>query len=154
MSDTKRLWVLLTAAQAVILVVLAMLIAKTVPRIWKVNENLNVPIMSEEGQIDSFAEADFYETPFRGYYGEAYAKGAKFVNDYVLNITLEDISTKYVMENGDIDEIKSEKIISTANDFSYTLSGAKNGAVWQVLVSFGENRIPYVSVIKLKGASK
>ena len=154
MNDTKKLWALLTAAQAVILVVLVMLIAKTVPRIWKVNKNLNVPIMGEDGQIGSFAEADFYETPFRGDYGESYAKGAKFVNDYILNLTFEEISTKYVTENGDIDEIKPEKNISTANDFCYTLSGAKNGAVWQVLVSFGENRNPYVSVIKSKGAAK
>lgn len=154
MKTQKRLWwVLLALAQAVVLVLLIFQVSELIPRKWKLNASVSSTYIAEDGRMTG-APLKFYESAKGHDYGEAYANGARYVNEYSLASQTEWISEQYLRENGSVPDMKAEKLCSGANDFAYILSGAENGSKWQVWISFGADDVPYITVVESGGETK
>lgn len=84
MKTQKRLWwVLLALAQAVVLVLLIFQVSELIPRKWKLNASVSSTYIAEDGRMTG-APLKFYESTKGHDYGEAYANGARYVNEYSL----------------------------------------------------------------------
>lgn len=152
-TQKRTLWVLLALMQAAVLILLILQIVELAPRRWKLNENVSITTISENGQMTG-APLEFYESAFEHDYGKTHADGARYVNEYTLSSQTEWISEQYVRSNGFVSDMKAEKLCSSANDFAYTLSGAENNSKWQVWISFGADEVPYIAVVETGDETK
>lgn len=152
-TQKRTLWILLALMQAAVLILLILQIVELAPRRWKLNENVSITTISENGQMTG-APLEIYESAFEHDYGKTHADGARYVNEYTLSSQTEWISEQYVRSNGFVSDMKAEKLCSSANDFAYTLSGAENNSKWQVWISFGADEVPYVAVVETGGETK
>lgn len=76
------------------------------------------------------------------------AKGVNNINDLYITMLNEDVSAAYIRENGFTQNIELKKLAASSNDFCYEISGAENGAVWEVWITFGDNGTPNMTIVK------
>ena len=83
-TQKRTLWVLLALMQAAVLILLILQIVELAPRKWKLNENVSISTISENGQMIG-APLKFYESAFEHDYGNTHADGTRYVNEYTLS---------------------------------------------------------------------
>ncbi len=137
--------ILAVAVEIILVAMLVFSVLKIMPAKWEIRENSSVSQINSNGTV-SVANVKYFARPGQDSV-ERKAGSPKAVNDLYMTMMNENISADYIRENGFTQNINIKKLSASSNDFCYEISGAENGAVWEVWITF-ENETPYMTIVK------
>lgn len=149
-KTNKILAVVLTVAvEAVLIAMLVFSVSNILPKKWEIRENSSITQVNSDGTM-SMASVKYFARPkLDG--AERKVNGSKAINDLYITMMNENVSADYIRENGFTKNIELKKLSSSANDLCYEISGAENGAVWEVWITFEDTGSPYMTIVKTGG---
>ncbi|MDE5994165.1 MAG: hypothetical protein K2G60_01490 [Oscillospiraceae bacterium] len=146
----KILAVILTlAVEAFLIAMLVFSVSNILPKKWDIRENSAISQINSDGTMSMAPVRYFARTKQDSV--ERKANGSKAINDLYITMMNENISADYIRENGFTKNIELKKLSSSANDLCYEISGAENGAVWEVWITFENTGSPYMTIVKTGG---
>lgn len=138
MEKRKVVKAFLILAQVLLFVVLLALLVPQLPIGMRVTENAAATFQKADGGMQAATIRAYEPAFYRFTVRDGVAKGARAVADKYLQDTLQTVSSQYLRENGADSEIVLTQLASAGDDFCYSISGAQNGAVWEVWVVTGK----------------
>lgn len=141
--------ILAVVVEAFLIAMLVSSVSNILPKKWEIRENSSISQVNSDGTM-SMASVKYFARPKQDSV-ERKANGSKAINDLYITMMNENISADYIRENGFTKNIELKKLSSSANDLCYEISGAENGAVWEVWISFEDTGSPYMTIVKTGG---
>lgn len=147
MQKTGRHFPALLLANLLLFVVLLVLLFGVLPPHWRTTESAAITQSRPDGGMQSATVTAFTPNPkFMQALNARPHLGQGQVNALYLEQQLSEISAQYLREYGFDTEIQLTKQAVSAQDFCYTVSGAPNGAVWEVWVVCDRDAQPRIFV--------
>lgn len=137
------------AVEAILITVLVFSVLSIIPKKWDIRENSSISQENSDGTM-SMATLKYFARPKQDR-ALSNVKGVNNINDLYMTMLNEDVSAAYIRENGFTQNIELKKLAASSNDFCYEISGAENGAVWEVWITFGDNGTPNMTIVKTGG---
>lgn len=138
MEKRKVVKAFLILAQVLLFVVLLSLLVPQLPIGMRVSENAAATFQMADGGMQAATIRAYEPVFYRFSARDGVAKGTRAVADKYLQETLQTVSSQYLRENGADSEIVLTQLACAGDDFCYSISGAQNGAVWEVWVVTGK----------------
>ncbi len=135
--------------ETVLIAILVFSVSNIVPKKWDIRENSSISQVNSDGTM-SMATLKYFARPKQDR-ALSNAKGVNNINDLYITMLNEDVSAAYIRENGFTQNIELKKLAASSNDFCYEISGAENGAVWEVWITFEDNGTPNMTIVKTGG---
>lgn len=135
--------------ETVLIAILVFSVSNIVPKKWDIRENSSISQVNSDGTM-SMATLEYFARPKQDR-ALSNAKGVNNINDLYITMLNEDVSAAYIRENGFTQNIELKKLAASSNDFCYEISGAENGAVWEVWITFEDNGTPNMTIVKTGG---
>lgn len=130
--------VLLVLAQILLFAVLLSLLIPQLPIGMRVTENAAATFKTADGGMQAATIRAYEPAFYRFTVRDGAATGTRAVADKYLQETLQTVSSQYLRENGADSDLVLTRLACAGDDFCYSISGAKNGAVWEVWVITGD----------------
>lgn len=137
--------------QIVLLLLFAVAIGRLCLPRWEIDDqHLNILYTNETGSQNRAVPA-YQQLPLLPF-GKDKVVGNDAINRKYINSLLENVSNTYVHTYDFTKTEISLTVLSKSNDhFCYRISGAENGAYWEVWVTVDANGIPNAAVYKSEG---
>lgn len=135
--------------ETVLIAILVFSVSNIVPKKWDIRENSSISQVNSDGTM-SMATLKYFARPKQDR-ALSNAKGVNNINELYITMLNEDVSAAYIRENGFTQNIELKKLAASSNDFCYEISGAENGAVWEVWITFEDNGTPNMTIVKTGG---
>lgn len=135
--------------ETVLIAILVFSVSNIMPKKWEARENSSISQVNSDGTM-SMATLKYFARPKQDR-ALSNAKGVNNINDLYITMLNEDVSAAYIRENGFTQNIELKKLAASSNDFCYEISGAENGAVWEVWITFEDNGTPNMTIVKTGG---
>lgn len=135
--------------ETVLIAILVFSVSNIVPKKWDIRENSSISQVNSDDTM-SMATLKYFARPKQDR-ALSNAKGVNNINDLYITMLNEDVSAAYIRENGFTQNIELKKLAASSNDFCYEISGAENGAVWEVWITFEDNGTPNMTIVKTGG---
>lgn len=154
MEKTKKIIgaISLVLLEIFLLTMIVFSVLNVIPKKWEIRQNTAISQVDNAGKIN-MVDVKYFAVPKIDGIASS-VKGVKNINNvYITNLNA-NISAEYIRENGFTKNLQLEKTVQTKKDFCYKITGAENGAVWEVWITFTESGSPHATVIKSGGAEK
>lgn len=138
MRMKRSVKICLVLAQILLFVVLLSLLVPQLPIGMRVSENAAATFQTADGGMQAATIRAYEPAFYRFTVRDGLAKGTRAAADKYLQETLQTVSSQYLRENGADTEIVLTQLACAGDDFCYSISGAQNGAVWEVWVVTGK----------------